>query len=120
MMLMHKSLPKNVYQMQVWSGGHDSKLCALDAACTVKYQVGALKENGDVSQLGGTKAIVRWGWNVWVFGLKALTIYSAHALAQQVADQVSRLAQPSSLRQILQSASVMHGMLAEYGFVRAK
>jgi hypothetical protein len=73
---------------QVWSGGHDTKVCGIDAQCKTLYNVGALKDNGDVAQTGGTKAIVRRGWNVWVFGMKSITIYMAHCITSEVVNQV--------------------------------
>lgn len=75
--------------MQVWSGGHDARLCALSGACTSVYEVGALKDgSGGVSQAGGAKAIVCVGWNVWVFGIKSISVYSAQALPQAMQKQV--------------------------------
>ena len=69
--------------MQVWTGGHDTKVCALDARGSVQYQVGTLKENGDIVQPGGTKAIVRSGWNAWVFGAKTISVYAPSCLADE-------------------------------------
>lgn len=55
----------------------------MDARCSVQYQVGTLRENGEVAQAGGTKAIVRVGWNAWVFGNKSISIYTPHCLADE-------------------------------------
>ena len=76
--------------MQVWTGGHDNKLCALNDQCKAVFHVGTLKDNGEVAQPGGTKAVIGRGWNVWVFGIKSVSIYMAHCLSSQVATEVSR------------------------------
>jgi hypothetical protein len=72
----------------VWSGGHDTRLCAVDTSCSVVYQVGNLKETGDVAQAGGSKAILRRGYNVWTFGIKGITVYSAHCITTEIVAQV--------------------------------
>ena len=74
--------------MQVWSGAHDAKVCAINTSCKVAYLVGTLKDTGEVAQAGGTKAIVRKGFNVWVFGIKSVSIYSAHCITTAVTKQV--------------------------------
>lgn len=79
------SLPADV---QLWSGGHDAKVCAVDDRCSVMYQVGTLKDNGEIAQAGGTKAIIRAGWNVWVFGMKGISIYSPHCVIDPLTRQV--------------------------------
>lgn len=66
--------------MQLWTGGHDARVCALDSRGSLRYQVGTLKDNGDVAQPGGTKAIIRSDWNAWVFGTKTISIYAPSCL----------------------------------------
>ena len=73
--------------MQVWSGGHDARLCAVNAQCRTAYMVGDLK-GSDVAQAGGIKAMHRVGYNVWVFGIKAVQVYSAHSVTDKVSDKV--------------------------------
>lgn len=74
---------------KVWTGGHDNKVNALDLAGKMLYQIGDVDDAGAVSQPGGTKAIIRCGWNVWIFGARVINIYSAHCTGQAVARQVS-------------------------------
>jgi hypothetical protein len=52
------------------------------------YQVGELTESGTINQAGGTKAIVRLGWNVWVFGIRTVNVYTAHCSGNEVSHQV--------------------------------
>ena len=73
--------------LQVWSGGHDARLCAVTEQCRVAYQVGDLK-GAEVAHAGGTKAIHRVGYNVWVFGLKTVQVYSAHCITDEVSHKV--------------------------------
>ena len=94
--------------MQLWSGGHDARVCAMDDRCSVLYQVGTLKDNGDVAQAGGTKAIIRAGWNVWVFGMKGISIYSPHCVIDPLVRQVLAPPTPASRWHYLREPQCMH------------
>jgi hypothetical protein len=80
-------------------------VCALDTRGHLHYQVGVLKDSGDVAQPGGTKAIVRVGWNAWVFGSKSITVYSPHCLADALVQQVCSAA---TLIHVLPAACTRH------------
>jgi hypothetical protein len=73
---------------QIWTGGHDNKINAISMKGSLLYQVGDLTDSGSVNQPSGTKAIVRCDWNVWVFGVRTINVYSAHCTAEQVAQKV--------------------------------
>lgn len=47
------------------------------------FQVGTLKDSGQVVEAGGIKAIIRVGWNAWVFCNKCISIYAPHCLSDQ-------------------------------------